>query len=84
MSMRSRPRLGSPGVISYSGVGIDRVLRIQDSRTWIASPGASASIYSADPYNYLRFDDNDMTPAAIVAPLGTSGPGGIFGADVMI
>jgi hypothetical protein len=45
---------------------------------------ASGVIYSEHQYNYLSFNETDVTPAATAALLGMNSLSGISGGGVMI
>jgi 2-polyprenyl-3-methyl-5-hydroxy-6-metoxy-1,4-benzoquinol methylase len=64
--------------------GVDRILSVGDGARPVVRASGSGRIYGADPYNYLRFADADLTSAASAALAGDDGPRGLRYADLMI
>jgi hypothetical protein len=65
-------------------VGIDQILRIEDGGRAVVRASGSGRVYSADPYNYLRLAEADLTPGARVALAESGGPSAMRYADIMI
>jgi 2-polyprenyl-3-methyl-5-hydroxy-6-metoxy-1,4-benzoquinol methylase len=65
-------------------VGLDQVLRVEDGARPVARAGGSGRVYSADPYNYLRLAEPDLTPGARAALAESGGPSAMRYADIMI
>lgn len=62
-------------------VGLDRILSVEDGARPVVRANGAGRIYGADPYNYLRRADADLTPTASIALAGNGGPIGIGDAD---
>ena len=54
-------------------IGIDRVLRVEEGRPMLVCADEPGRIYSADPYNYVRFGDVDAVPEAVAACVDARG-----------
>jgi hypothetical protein len=65
-------------------IGIDRVLRIEEGRPVLACADGCGQIYSADPYNYLRFAGAEVSSEAVAACLDQRGAITVGRAEVMI
>jgi hypothetical protein len=65
-------------------VGPDHILSVEDGARPVVRANGSGRIYGADPYNYLRLADADLTPTASTARAGNGSPIGIGDADIMI
>ena len=68
----------------FDRVGVDRMLSIADGRLMMARAIGCGRMYSADPYNYLRFAPADVTPEAVAACLDAHGSIDIGRAEVMV
>ena len=64
--------------------GLDRILSAADGARPLARANGCGRIYSADPYNYLRLADADLTPAASAALAESGGPLGTRYSEFMI
>jgi hypothetical protein len=68
----------------FERTGIERMLSVEAGRPMLASGNGLGRIYSADPYNYLRFEAAGITPAAIAASLDANDSSANGSAGVMI
>jgi len=69
---------------AFERTGIEKMLSVKDGRPMLASGNGSGRIYSADPYNYLRFEAAVVTPAAVAASLNDNDFRAIGRAGIMI
>jgi hypothetical protein len=68
----------------FDRVGVDRMLSDADGSLVMACAIGCGKMYSADPYNYLRFAPADVTPEAVAACLDAHGAIAVGRAEVMI
>ena len=68
----------------FDRIGVDRMLSIADGRLMMARAIGCGRMYSADPYNYLRFAQADLTPEAVAACLDAHGSIDVGRAEVMV
>jgi hypothetical protein len=69
---------------SFDRIGIDRLLSIEEGRPMLACADGHGQMYSADPYNYLRFAGTDVTPEALAACVDERGAIAIGKDEVII
>jgi hypothetical protein len=69
---------------ALEGRGIERMLRFKDGRPLIGRGQGTHRMYSADPYNYLRFEGGGGAPSTMAANLERCDSIGIAGAEIMI
>jgi len=65
-------------------VGVEQLLSVEDRARPVMRANGSGRIYGADPYNYLRIADADLTGTAGAAPAESGGPIGLRHAEIMI
>ena len=68
----------------FDRVDLDRMLSVADDGLTMACAPGCAKIYSADPYNYLRFAPADVTPEAVAACLDAHGAIHVGRAEVIV